>query len=128
MLDRYLGELDALGATVVLTADHGMNAKTDALGRPNIVFLQERLDAWFGAGATRVILPITDPYVVHHGALGSYATVYFGDRQLIDDAARRIAAHSRHRRRVHARAGLRARSSCRPIASAIWSWCPSASR
>jgi phosphonoacetate hydrolase len=23
-----------------------------------------------------VILPITDPYVVHHGALGSYATVY----------------------------------------------------
>jgi phosphonoacetate hydrolase len=23
-----------------------------------------------------VLLPITDPYVVHHGALGSYATVY----------------------------------------------------
>jgi phosphonoacetate hydrolase len=23
-----------------------------------------------------VILPITDPYVVHHGALGSFATVY----------------------------------------------------
>ena len=34
------------------TADHGMNAKTDALGRPNIVFLQDLLDAWFGAGAT----------------------------------------------------------------------------
>jgi phosphonoacetate hydrolase len=92
MLDRYLGELDALGATVVLTADHGMNAKTDALGRPNIVFLQERLDGWFGKGATRVILPITDPYVVHHGALGSYATVYFSNQQLVDDAARRIAA------------------------------------
>src|SRR5205085_4276162 len=27
-------------------------------------------------GAARVILPITDPYVVHHGALGSFATVY----------------------------------------------------
>lgn len=92
MLDRYLGKLDALGATVVLTADHGMNAKTDALGRANIVFLQERLDAWFGPSATRVILPITDPYVVHHGALGSYATVYVGDARTRDDAARRIAA------------------------------------
>lgn len=92
MLDRYLGKLDALGATVVLTADHGMNAKTDALGRANIVFLQERLDAWFGPSATRVILPITDPYVVHHGALGSYATVYVSDARTRDDAATRIAA------------------------------------
>jgi phosphonoacetate hydrolase len=92
MLDRYLGDMDTLGATVVLTADHGMNAKTDALGRPNILFLQEWLDAWFGTGATRVILPITDPYVVHHGALGSYATVYFNDSRSLDDATRRIAA------------------------------------
>ncbi len=80
MLDRYLARLDALGATIVLTADHGMNAKTDALGRPNIVFLQDVLDHAFGAGATRVILPITDPYVVHHGALGSFATVYLLER------------------------------------------------
>jgi len=92
MLDRYLARLDALGATVVLTADHGMNAKTDALGRANIVFLQERLDAWYGAGAARVILPITDPYVVHHGALGSYATVYIADARTRDEAAQRIAA------------------------------------
>jgi len=92
MLDRYLARMDALGATVVLTADHGMSAKTDALGRPNIVFLQERLDAWFGAGATRVILPITDPYVVHHGALGSYATVYCNDPAQRDEAAQRIAS------------------------------------
>ncbi len=91
MLDRYLGQMDALGATVVLTADHGMNAKTDALGRPNIVYLQERLDGWFGAGTTRVILPITDPYVVHHGALGSYATVYIDDAGIRDDATARIA-------------------------------------
>jgi phosphonoacetate hydrolase len=76
MLDRYLERLDAQGATVVLTADHGMNAKTDAFGHPNIVFLQDLLDAWHGAGSTRVILPITDPYVVHHGALGSFATIY----------------------------------------------------
>jgi len=92
MLDRYLGEMDALGATVVLTADHGMNAKTDALGRPSIVFLQERLDAWVGAGTARVIRPITDPYVVHHGALGSYATVYVNQPGQVDDAMKRIAA------------------------------------
>ena len=29
-----------------------------------------------GEAAARVILPITDPYVVHHGALGSFATAY----------------------------------------------------
>jgi len=68
-----------------------MNAKTDALGRPNIIYLQDQLDAWYGAGAARVILPITDPYVVHHGALGSFATVYIAP-QKIADAAKRIAA------------------------------------
>jgi phosphonoacetate hydrolase len=91
MMDRYLAELDRLGAKVVLTADHGMNAKTDALGRPNIIYLQDQLDAWYGAGAARVILPITDPYVVHHGALGSFATVYIGPER-VADASKRIAA------------------------------------
>ena len=32
MMSGYLGQLDALGATIALTADHGMNAKTDAGG------------------------------------------------------------------------------------------------
>lgn len=82
MMDGYLARLDALGATLVLTADHGMNAKTDAAGRPNVVYLQDLLDAEFGPGTARVILPITDPYVVHHGALGSYATVYATADQL----------------------------------------------
>ncbi len=91
MMDRYLGELDALGATVVLTADHGMNAKTDAFGRPNIVFLQDALDRAYGAGATRVILPITDPYVVHHGALGSFATVYLSSSAPARDVSEKIA-------------------------------------
>jgi phosphonoacetate hydrolase len=76
MMDRYLARLDALGATVALTADHGMNGKTDAAGRPQVIYLQDLLDGWLGAGRARVILPITDPYVVHHGALGSFATVY----------------------------------------------------
>ncbi|WP_345817038.1 phosphonoacetate hydrolase (plasmid) [Paraburkholderia sp. PREW-6R] len=79
MMDHYLQRLHDEGAVLGVTADHGMNAKTDAIGRPNIVFLQDRLDEQYGAQATRVILPITDPYVVHHGALGSYATVYLRD-------------------------------------------------
>jgi len=76
MMDRYLGALDALGCVVALTADHGMNAKTGMDAKPDVVYLQDLLDGWLGAGVARVILPITDPYVVHHGALGSFATVY----------------------------------------------------
>lgn len=76
MMDGYLAQLDALGAVIALTADHGMSSKTDAAGNPRIVFLQEVMDTLAGAGEGRVILPITDPYVVHHGALGSFATVY----------------------------------------------------
>ena len=76
-IDNALGRLLALGATVALTADHGMNDKSKADGSPNIVFLQDLLDARFGSGKTKVILPITDPYVKHHGALGSYATIFF---------------------------------------------------
>ncbi len=75
-IDGALGRLLALGATVALTADHGMNDKSKADGSPNIVFLQDLLDKEFGSGTTRVILPITDPYVKHHGALGSYATIF----------------------------------------------------
>jgi phosphonoacetate hydrolase len=88
MIDRYLARLDDMGATLIVTADHGMSAKTDALGRPNIVFLQDLLDGWYGAGTTRVVLPITDPYVVHHGALGSFATVHLATERLMDAAVR----------------------------------------
>ena len=79
MMDRYLAQLDELGATIVLTADHGMNDKHDAQGKPKVIYLQDLLDEWYGAAKARVILPITDPYVVHHGALGSFATVYAPD-------------------------------------------------
>jgi len=79
MMDSYLAQLDALGATIVLTADHGMNDKHDADGAPKVIYLQDVLDEWFGTDLARVILPITDPYVVHHGALGSFATVYAPD-------------------------------------------------
>jgi phosphonoacetate hydrolase len=76
MMDGYLAQLDAMGALVAITADHGMNDKFDAAGAPDILYLQDLFDAWLGQGQARVILPITDPYVVHHGALGSFATVY----------------------------------------------------
>ncbi|MDM0050874.1 phosphonoacetate hydrolase [Variovorax sp. J22R115] len=79
MMDRYLAQLDELGATIVLTADHGMNDKHDSDGKPNVIYLQDVLDGWYGVDKARVILPITDPYVVHHGALGSFATVYAPD-------------------------------------------------
>jgi phosphonoacetate hydrolase len=92
MVDGYLGRLDALGATVALTADHGMNAKTDAAGRPQVIYLQDLLDGWIGAGRARVILPITDPYVVHHGALGSFATVHLPGGADVAGTVARIAA------------------------------------
>ena len=76
MMDTYLGALDAGGAIIVIVADHGMKDKHLANGDPDVLYLQDVLDAKFGAGKTKVILPITDPYVVHHGALGSFATVY----------------------------------------------------
>ena len=76
MMDGYLGQLDAMGCVIALTADHGMNAKVAMDGQPDVIYLQDWFDAWLGTAAARVILPITDPYVVHHGALGSFATVY----------------------------------------------------
>ncbi|HEU5176595.1 MAG TPA: phosphonoacetate hydrolase [Burkholderiales bacterium] len=79
MIDQYLAQLDALGCSIALTADHGMNAKHRADGSPDVIYLQDVLDGWLGAGKARVILPITDPYVVHHGALGSFATVYLSE-------------------------------------------------
>ncbi|HEY2573831.1 MAG TPA: phosphonoacetate hydrolase [Verrucomicrobiaceae bacterium] len=74
-VDAALGRLLSLGAVIGLTADHGMNAKQRADGSPNVIYLESELVEKFGAGF-RVILPITDPYVAHHGALGSFAQVH----------------------------------------------------
>ncbi|HET7679562.1 MAG TPA: phosphonoacetate hydrolase [Xanthobacteraceae bacterium] len=76
MMDRYVGAIDRQGCVLVLTADHGMNDKHLPNGEPDVIYLQDRFDAWLGKDKARVILPITDPYVAHHGALGSFATVY----------------------------------------------------
>ncbi|MDR2332976.1 MAG: phosphonoacetate hydrolase [Burkholderiaceae bacterium] len=91
MMDKYLAQLDAMGCTIVLTADHGMNDKHDASGQPQVIYLQDVLDGWYGAQKARVILPITDPYVVHHGALGSFATVYAPDTATAGEWIARLA-------------------------------------
>jgi phosphonoacetate hydrolase len=75
-IDARFGRLAELGATVALTADHGMNDKSDREGRPNVIWLQDILDRKFGKGDTRVICPITDAFVGHHGALGGFVRVY----------------------------------------------------
>ena len=92
MMDRYFAELEDTGCAIAITADHGMNAKTRLDASPNVIYLQDVLDEWLAAGRTRVILPITDPYVVHHGALGSYATVYLPADRSATALAERIAA------------------------------------
>ncbi len=74
-IDAEIGCLLALGAVIGVTADHGMNAKQHADGTPNVIYLESELVEHFGEGF-RVILPITDPYVAHHGALGSFAQVH----------------------------------------------------
>ena len=91
MMDRYWEELHAEGAALALTADHGMNAKFNQAGEPDVLYLQSLLDEWLGAEKARVILPITDPYVVHHGALGSFATVYLADTTKVQEFAGRLA-------------------------------------
>lgn len=77
-IDTQIGKLEALGAVIGLTADHGMNAKQNADGTPKVLYLESLLAENFG-GHFRVILPITDPYVAHHGALGSFAVIHCDD-------------------------------------------------
>jgi phosphonoacetate hydrolase len=75
-VDTSVGKLIALGATVAITADHGMNDKSAADGTPNVVYLEDELNSRFGGGSVRVICPIADPFVRHHGALGSFVRVH----------------------------------------------------
>jgi phosphonoacetate hydrolase len=67
--DELLGAFLSEGFLVGITADHGMNAK------PRVIYLEDVL-AQAGVVSAQVVLPITDPYVVHHGALGSFAWVH----------------------------------------------------
>ena len=90
MFDRYIGQLNVNNNSIIVTADHGMQPKSRSDGSPNAIFLQDILDETLGKNISKVILPITDPYVVHHGALGSFATVYLSDKSKINDAIEEI--------------------------------------
>ena len=92
MFDKYLAELDAMGAAIVVTGDHGMKPKHLSDGSPAVIYVQDLMDEWLGKDAARVILPITDPYVVHHGALGSFATAYLPDGADRDDIIAKLLA------------------------------------
>jgi phosphonoacetate hydrolase len=91
-LDDRLARLEELGCVVGVTADHGMNDKALPDGRPHVVFLEDVLNAEFGAGAVRVICPITDPFVRHHGALGSFVRVYRKNGMPLATLARAVRA------------------------------------
>lgn len=90
--DTFLTELDASGAAIVITADHGMKPKHHADGSPSVVYVQDLLDDWLGKDEARLILPITDPYVVHHGALGSFGTAYLPETADQADIMQRLRA------------------------------------
>ena len=91
-IDHSLAAIDHFGVTLVITADHGMRAKADASGQARAVYLQDLLDGWLGAGTAKVVLPITDPYVLHHGALGACAMVYLPSAEGAAALAARIQA------------------------------------
>jgi phosphonoacetate hydrolase len=89
-VDERLGRLVALGAVVGIVADHGMNDMTRPDGTPHVIYLGDLLDAAFGADATRVICPITDPFVRHHGALGGFVRVHLLDPALTSESVIRF--------------------------------------
>ena len=91
-VDARLALLIRFGTVLGVVADHGMNDKADATGNPNVIFLQDELEKLYGPGAVRVTCPITDPFVRHHGALGSYVRVYARGEIMIGILAEVIAS------------------------------------
>jgi phosphonoacetate hydrolase len=87
LLGRYLDT----GFVVGITADHGMNAKQHPDGSPRVHYLEDVLHR-AGIRGPRIVLPITDPYVRHHGSLGSFAWVYVSDGEQLQPAAGVLAA------------------------------------
>lgn len=87
--DTAVGRLLDAGCTVALTADHGMNGKQTANGDVNVIFVESLLQREFGNGC-KVVCPITDPYVVHHGALGSLVMVHLDDLSIAPQVAARL--------------------------------------
>ncbi|MBB3773763.1 phosphonoacetate hydrolase [Angulomicrobium tetraedrale] len=75
-VDERLAKLLDLGAVVGVVADHGMSDMSTAEGTPNVIYVGDRLEDAFGRGCAKVICPIADPFVRHHGALGGFVRVH----------------------------------------------------
>ena len=90
-MDASIGRALDAGFVVGLVADHGMRAKAASDGSPNVRFLDDALEA-AGIRSAHTLCPITDPYVVHHAALGSLAWVHLDDPAELDRARGVIAA------------------------------------
>lgn len=75
-IDARLGEMEMLGALVAVTGDHGMSHKSANDGKPNVLFLEDFLNWKWPEARARVMCPIADPFVKHHGALGGFVRVH----------------------------------------------------
>ncbi|MFV9473282.1 phosphonoacetate hydrolase [Advenella sp. RU8] len=89
-LDDAFGRLAEQDIVLALTADHGMSDKSNDHGEPNVIWLQDVLDAQFGKGETTVVCPITDAFVAHHGALGGFVRVWSKGKVSAQDIIRHI--------------------------------------
>ncbi|MCH2212050.1 MAG: phosphonoacetate hydrolase [Fuerstiella sp.] len=86
-MDEQIGRLLDAGCIIAATADHGMNAKNRDDGTPNVIYVESLLSAEFGEGC-RVICPVTDPYVVHHGSLGALVMVHLDQPAMAGEVAK----------------------------------------
>ncbi|OQE32275.1 hypothetical protein PENSTE_c001G00275 [Penicillium steckii] len=84
-IDFRIGQFTNLGAIVAVTGDHGMSDKSDQDGKPNLLFLEDFLNSRWPFAGSRVICPISDPFVKHHGALGGFVRVYLGDCSVLQE-------------------------------------------
>ena len=92
MIDGYIEKLLSFGCKIAFTADHGMKAKSKPDGTPNVIYLQDLLNKDYPEDKCNVICTITDPYVIHHGALGSFVTIYLDNKDKINEIKNYIQA------------------------------------
>jgi len=76
--------LEELGARIAVTGDHGMSSKVRPDGTPNALFLEDFLNERWPKADARVICPIADPFVKHHGALGGFVRVHLMEKGFVD--------------------------------------------
>ena len=90
-VDDSIGRALDAGFVVGLAADHGMRDKADVDGNPKVIFLDDELSK-AGIRSHHTLCPITDPYVVHHAALGALVWVHLDDPSELASTRSAIAA------------------------------------